>query len=88
MKVALFICALTVVGLNAIVSLDADTLASCSDDGTARIWDLAKEECIATLVVGCRVWSGAGLVQGKWFLSGSEDGLLRRWVIDTATCGR
>lgn len=71
-------------GLNALVSLGDDRLASCSDDGTVRIWDIESEECVATLVVGCRVWSGAGI--GKWFLSGSEDGLLRRWAIETETC--
>lgn len=73
-------------GLNAIVSFDDDRLASCSDDGMIKIWNIKKEECITTLTVGCRVWSGAWLFGGSSFLSGSEDGILRRWVIETGIC--
>jgi WD40 repeat protein len=68
-------------GLNAVVSIDDTTLASCSEDGTIKLWDLTGWECSATFVVGRRVWCGAGCGQGRWFLSGSEDGMLRRWAV-------
>ena len=73
-------------GLNVVVPLDNNTLASCSEDGTIKLWDLAKWECSATFVIGCRVWCGAVWGQGRWFLSGSEDGMLRRWDVGSGLC--
>jgi WD40 repeat protein len=71
--------------LSAITPLDA-ALATCSEDGIARIWDLAQRECIATLPVGSKIWCGAFCHKGKSFLTGSEDGMLRRWAIQSGVC--
>jgi WD40 repeat protein len=62
------------------------TFASCSEDGTVKLWDLARRECIGTLVVGCKVWCGSFCDRGESFLSGSEDGTLRRWALNSRHC--
>ena len=35
---------------------DGSQVASCSDDSTVRIWDVASGECRATLEVGSHVF--------------------------------
>lgn len=74
--------------LSAVTRLDATgtTLASCSEDGTIKLWDLTRRACTGTFTVGCKVWCGAFYNQGKAFLSGSEDGILRRWAVASGRC--
>ena len=72
--------------LSAVVPFNSSTLASCSEDGTVRIWDLARKACSHKFVVGHKVWCGAFCGQGESFLSGSEDGTLRRWAIKSGVC--
>jgi WD40 repeat protein len=74
--------------ISALVPLDgvASTLASCSEDGTVRTWDLTRRRCTRTLVVGSQVWSGAFCDGGQSFVSGSEDGTLRRWALGSGCC--
>lgn len=62
------------------------TLASCSEDGTVKLWDLARQECTGTLEVGSKVWCGASCGGGELFVTGSDDGKLRRWVLDDRRC--
>ena len=69
----------------AVVSLN-DTLASCSEDGTVKLWDLTRGECAATFAIGYKVWCGAFFDRGESFLSGSEDGVLRRWSARNELC--
>ena len=71
--------------LSAVVSLN-DTLASCSEDGTVKLWDLTQRECTATFVIGCKVLCGDFCDRGESFLSGSEDGTLRRWAVRSGLC--
>jgi WD40 repeat protein len=65
--------------LTEIITLDASTIASCSEDGTIRIWDLQRRECSRVLVYGAKVWCGAACDRGRSVVSGTEDGVLRRW---------
>lgn len=62
------------------------TLASCSEDGTVRVWDLAARACTATLDVGAKAACGAFCDGGKGFVSGGADGFLRRWSLETGAC--
>jgi WD40 repeat protein len=71
--------------LSALVPLDM-TLASCSEDGTVKLWDLTQRQCTATFIIGCKVWSGAFYDQAKSFLTGSEDGALRCWTVKSGLC--
>lgn len=71
--------------LSALVSCDG-FLASCSEDGTAGIWNLEKHTLESRVVVGQKIWCGAFTDGGKSFITGSEDGSLRRWNIDTLAC--
>ena len=70
----------------AVIPLDSSGLASCSEDGTVRVWDLKGRECRAEFVVGRKVWCGAFSERGESFLSGSEDGTLRLWSVDSGDC--
>ncbi len=72
--------------LTSVVAFGPTRLASCSEDGTIRIWDLEQRECLTELVVGNKVWCGAFSGQGKSFLSGSDDGILRQWNLNTGVC--
>jgi WD40 repeat protein len=74
--------------ISALVPRDAAglVLASCSEDGTVMFWDLERMACTGMLTVGSRVWCGAYCVEGRSFLSGSDDGILRRWHLDNGQC--
>ena len=74
--------------VSAIVPLNAEafTIASCSEDGSVKLWDLRRRKCTGTLTVGCKVWSGSYCNLGESFVSGSEDGTLRRWSIKSGHC--
>lgn len=72
--------------LTSVIPVDAATIASCSEDGTIRLWDLARSECSATFDADSDVWCGAHC--GRWgsFLGGTEDGMLQRWNIGSQVC--
>ena len=71
--------------LNALVSSGAK-LATCGEDGTVKLWDLKTLECTATLMVSSKVWCGAFHGDGELFLTGSDDGMLRRWAVRSGRC--
>ncbi|HJQ40031.1 MAG TPA: CHAT domain-containing protein [Thermoanaerobaculia bacterium] len=72
--------------INALFPANANTLVSCSDDGTMKLWDLKTGRCEATFVVGHKIFCGAVWPQERFFISGSDDGVLRRWNADTEQC--
>jgi len=65
------------------VAAYGQTLATCSEDSTVILWDLKELRQLGTLTVGSRVWCGAFCDRGASFLTGSEDGMLRRWAVNT-----
>lgn len=71
--------------VSSVVSRDGK-LTSCSEDGTIKLWDLNRRQCLCTLSVGCKVWCCAFSADGESLLSGSEDGVLRRWSIANESC--
>lgn len=72
--------------LTSVVHAGSTTLVSCSEDGTLRLWDLAREECRATFNAGSDVWCGAYSSLWESCLGGSEDGMLRRWAVGSGLC--
>jgi WD40 repeat protein len=72
--------------LTSIVPVNTATLASCSEDGTVKLWDLERLECSATLVNNADVWCGAHSPRWKSLLTGTEDGMLRSWNIPSRLC--
>lgn len=72
--------------LTAVVPLDEFVLASCSEDGTARVWDLRRNSSTHRLAIGHKVWCGVFCNEGQSFLTGSEDGTLQSWRISNETC--
>jgi WD40 repeat protein len=72
--------------LSTVIPFDRIMLGSCSEDGTARIWDLAQKACTREFVVGHKVWCGAFCAPWGSFLTGSEDGTIRRWSLSSGFC--
>ncbi|HET8796697.1 MAG TPA: hypothetical protein VFO89_03360, partial [Thermoanaerobaculia bacterium] len=72
--------------ISALVPIGPRHLASCSEDGSIRLWDLDSGECRMTLPVGSKVWCAASGGGGSWLVSGSADGFLRRWSIENGEC--
>ena len=66
-------------------SPDGTILASGSDDGTARLWDVATRARIGTLEDGGRVQSVAFSPDGTTLASGSENATVKLWDVATST---
>jgi len=54
-------------------------VATASEDGTLRIWDVATGTCLAVCRDDGRVWTAAFLPQGTRLISGGADGRLSLW---------
>jgi len=66
--------------------LDGERLASGSNGGTVRLWNLSNPAAEPQMLEGHkdRVYSVAFSPDGDWLASGSEDGTVRLWnLIDT-----
>lgn len=72
--------------VNAVFCCGDSRIASCSEDGTIKIWDLECLGCVVTLDVGSKVWAGASCCGGQSLVSGSDDGVLRLWNLSTGVC--
>jgi len=68
-------------------SPDGLLLASCSADGTIRVWDAFRGHLLALLRgQSGRAWSAAFSPDGKTLAAGSADGKLHLW--DVSALGR
>jgi WD40 repeat protein len=67
------------------ISADGRTVATGSWDTTARLWDVASEQCTATLATleGCPVGVDdvAMSADGRTFATGSYDFTARLWAV-------
>jgi WD40 repeat protein len=64
------------------VSPDGQRLATASDDGTGRVWDLASSRATRTLPAHTNVVSSVAVTRdGKRIVTGSYDGTARVWDI-------
>jgi WD40 repeat protein len=61
---------------DAALSADGHTLATVSDDGTLRLWDVAHGQAVATMEAGEGAARAVGFVGGQ-VVAGGEDGVLR-----------
>jgi WD40 repeat protein/energy-coupling factor transporter ATP-binding protein EcfA2 len=64
-------------------SPDGRRIASGSNDGTARVWEVATGQEVARMQHGGWVEAVAFSPNGKWVASGSGDGTVRVWEVDT-----
>ena len=67
------------------LAMHDNNIVSGSCDGTLRVWDLTRGECVHTLVghsasVRCVVYDGERAV------SGASDYLVKIWDVETETC--
>ncbi|WP_397570810.1 protein kinase [Schlesneria sp. T3-172] len=68
------------------ISKDGNHLASCGDDNTIRIWNIATREMEKQIRGhGSVVRSSSFLPDGHRLLSASHDRTIREWVIDSFT---
>lgn len=58
---------------------DSLRLASASEDGTARVWDVANDRCVAVLRHPLRVNGVAWSDDGSNLATVSADAILRVW---------
>ena len=66
-------------------NLDGRLLASGSDDGTARLWDIETRRQVGEPLRsrGGNVWSVAFSPNGKILATGSDDGTVRLWDVES-----
>jgi WD40 repeat protein len=72
--------------INALVVLDGGRLASCSDDCTVKFWDVDAQRNISSIDCGSKVTCGAYCAETGSFITGTEDGMMRRWNINNGEC--
>lgn len=60
-------------------------LASGSWDGTLKIWDIYKNECIETFEHGCDVMAIAFRPDGKEVCTATTNGLITFWDVDSGS---
>ncbi|OQV03579.1 WD domain-containing protein [Cladophialophora immunda] len=74
--------------LNAVAfSADGEKLASASNDGTIKIWDLGRVQCVQTLTEhNCGVTAVAFSKKSALLASASIDGTIKTWNTDNGKC--
>ena len=69
------------------LSSDGTTLASCSEDGTVRLWSVVSRRALGTLSGHAKAVVAVALApDGGLLVSASADGTLRVWSVVTRSC--
>ena len=66
-----------------VFSPKGDLLATCSGDGTVKLWDMVRRHEIATLWHGESVRAAVFLAERKQLATACADGLLRVWDLES-----
>ena len=65
--------------VSSLAALEGGRLASGSDDGMIKIWDLATGECVATLEGHDDTVISVAVLEGGRLASGSADNTIKIW---------
>lgn len=65
--------------ISSVVDCGDGILASSSEDGTIRLWDVASMDCVRKLEVGVKIWCCAYCSASRGIVGGTDDGVLRYW---------
>jgi WD40 repeat protein len=72
--------------VRSLTRMNSTTIASGSNGGTIKLWDMATLTCIKTILNGSTVYSVAATPDGQYVISGSDDGKVKVWSVATGQC--
>jgi WD40 repeat protein len=72
--------------VKSLAQVNSTTIASGSDDGTIKLWDMTTLACIKTIANGSTVRSLVATPDGQYLISGSGDNKVNVWSVATGQC--
>ena len=66
--------------------INGDQMVSCSNDGTIKLWNLTKSNCLKTFSGHTDIVVEIQLLSNSRLVSSSFDGNLRIWSLDSGEC--
>jgi WD40 repeat protein len=72
--------------VRSLTKVTSTTIASGSNDGSIKLWNMTTLVCIKTILNGSTVYSVAATPDGQYLISGSEDSKVKVWSVATGQC--